>query len=281
MSQSLGQSGHFDCLEPIILHLAGNDMHAEHERRMASADLILAQATAANFPIAHLQSARLRARLGERVIVWPNMFYSGQQPFARYITLPGGERLLGPLEAVHDLRIFWDWWQERHGSDIRPQRPERELVREISALSLRDLLQRETNCDIPISDVIQAHSHNRRLFFTFNHPTRFLIDTLCDRILSRIGLPGLPASQARGSEPLDRYVIPSSGFPRSSQELYTGNPVLLNAPERIAITPARQSYSLSGLRTAFFQCYDHMAARLNLGTIRVTPDMPDTPFPLP
>lgn len=275
ISQILGQSGHFDCFEPIILHLAANDMRAEHEHRIRSADLILAQLTADSFPIAHLQSARLRARLGDRVIVWPNMFYSGQQPFARYVTLAQGGRLLGPTEAIHDLRFFWDWWQERHGADIRPRRAVGELTQEISALSLRDLQQRETNCDVSISDVIRAHSQTRRLFFTFNHPTRFLISALCDRILSRIGLPIRPANQSQDSEPLDRYVIPSTGFPLAeAQELYTGNPVLLDTPDRIATINTRKSYTLPELRTAFFQCYDHMASRLDPGFIRFTPNIP-------
>ncbi len=274
VSQILGQTGFFDCLEPIILHLAGNDMRAEHENRIGSADLILAQLTADSFPIAHLQSTRLRARLGNKVIVWPNMFYSGQQPFARYITLAGGERLLGPLEATHDLRFFWDWWQDRHGPDIRPRLPVGTLMQEISEVSLRMLQNREANCDVSISDVILTHCQIRRLFFTFNHPTRFLTSALCDRVRSPIGLLALHANQPQDSEPLDRYMIPSSGFPLASQDQYLGNPFLLNAPERITITNVRQPYSLAELRAGFLQCYDHVASRLDLASMRFTPEMP-------
>lgn len=274
VSQFLGQTGLFDCLAPIILHLAGNDMRAEHERRIESADLILAQLTADSFPIPHLQSTRLRARLGNKVIVWPNMFYSGQQPFARYITLAGGERLLGPTEATHDLRFFWDWWQVRHGIDIRPRLPLGRLVQEIGAVSLRVLQERETNCDVSISDVILTHCQTRRLFFTFNHPTRFLISALCDRVLSHIGLPTLLANQPQDSEPLGRYVIPSSGFPLASQDHYLGNPILLDVPERITIANARQPYSLPELRAAFLHCYDHVASLIDLASMRFTPDMP-------
>lgn len=203
------------------------------------------------------------------------MFYSGQQPFARYITLASGERLLGPTEAVHDLRFFWDWWQERHDSDIRPRLPVGELAREISDRSLRDLRQRETNCDIPISDVIAAHSHDRRLFFTFNHPTRFLIRALCDRILSHIGLPVQPENRPENDEPLGRYVVPSTGFPMTAeQDRYVGNPVVFNTPNLIATTSERKTYTWSELRAAFFQCYDHMAPRIDPGSIRLTPNMP-------
>lgn len=58
VSRILGQTGRFDCLEPIILHLAADDMRAEHEPRIASADLILAQATVDTFPVAHLRSVQ-------------------------------------------------------------------------------------------------------------------------------------------------------------------------------------------------------------------------------
>lgn len=208
--------------------------------------------------------------------MWPNMFYSGQQPFARYITLAGGERLLGPLEATHDLRFFWDWWQERHGTDIRPRLPVGTLVQEISAVSLRALQTREANCDVSISDGIRAHCRTRRLFFTFNHPTRFLINALWDRVLSRIGLPSLHTTEPQDHEPLDRCVIPSSGFPRAAQEVYIGNPILLTAKGRITITNARHPYGLADLRATFLQCYDHVASRLDLGSMRFTPEMPCT-----
>lgn len=56
LSKMLESTGYFDCLEPIILHLAKSSQYKEHLAQIEAADIVLAQNTADNFAVTHLRS---------------------------------------------------------------------------------------------------------------------------------------------------------------------------------------------------------------------------------
>jgi len=57
--------------------------------------------------------------------------------------------------------------------------------------SIRVLKEREKECDIKISDIIESNYQKSNLFFTFNHPTGNMLYPVVERILSHINRPSL------------------------------------------------------------------------------------------
>ncbi len=60
-------------------------------------------------------------------------------------------------------------------------------VREEVEKSIRELCEREKECDVVISDFIEKNYKKKRLFFVPNHPTNVVIRELSRRILSFLG----------------------------------------------------------------------------------------------
>lgn len=60
-------------------------------------------------------------------------------------------------------------------------------VKRKAELSIQELKEREQKCDVKISDFIEQHYKEHRLFYVPNHPTNFVIKELACRILSYLG----------------------------------------------------------------------------------------------
>ena len=205
VSQLLGLATGADMLEPIILHLAKPEDTSVHEQRMQEADLIFTQWTQDSFSPRHVASSEVSARYPGKTLIWPNLFYAGQQPWLRYVTHPQLGRILGPLDTYHDLRILGDWYLARTGHNpfaaISPT--------DVARKSLDELRRREADCDVIVSELIAEEAERRPLFFSFNHPNLWLLQNLVRRICDRAGLPMQPfVLPAR--EPLARIVTPST-----------------------------------------------------------------------
>src|SRR5262249_13130713 len=86
------------------------------------------------------------------------------------------------------------------------------------AISLQDLRQRELQCAVGITDLIQEHWRSRRCFFTFNHPFSCLLLAIADRLLTLVGRrPALSLTSNHVAEPLSQFVPPA--WPAITQAL--------------------------------------------------------------
>lgn len=193
-----------DMLSPVIVHLEQPAAAAATVALIDEADLIFAQLTVDTFPVPHVRSSWIKERYPQKTLIWPNIFYLGQQPFLRYITHIDLGRVMGPLEAYHDLRIYFGWRQSR-GLPI----PEGLMsVDRISSSSLSALREREGKCDVAVSDLIIREVESERIFFTFNHPTKRLLAKFAERLCALKGLPFRLALDDY-KEPLARITPPS------------------------------------------------------------------------
>lgn len=197
--------------KPIILHLA-RPADIEHDlEALNRADFIFAQLTSEKFKPDHLATTQLRAAFPGKVIVWPNIFYAGQQPFLRYFTHPEGSRMLGPCEAMHDLRLYRSWLQSGKVDPEAVLHADPVLVAETARVSLATLRGRDALADVAVADLIDQDPSAVPTFFTFNHPRQALLAQVARRLLEKAGLGcDWPPAPPRG-EPLGRYRVPGIG----------------------------------------------------------------------
>ncbi|MFX0543654.1 WcbI family polysaccharide biosynthesis putative acetyltransferase [Roseovarius sp. S4756] len=275
VAQILSRVPGIGILDPIILHLSHADQVNEHHAQMASADLILAQFTNCAFKPEHLAAGTVARNWPNKTLIWPNLFYSGQQPFLRYLTCPNQGRLMGPFDAVHDIRLLLEWHALRQGRSA-PKIDTPEYIARVRAESIATLRNREASCDVGICDLIETHQDERRLFFTFNHPARWLLEALCARVTAHAQIDLPDAQDAR--EPLDRFIVPSTWTDRR-EPTFEGTQVTLQ-PDGTIISKGQQSYTPASLRETAFRCFDHLAPHLDLSALRLTPKLNADSAPL-
>ncbi len=194
--------------EPIILHLA-NSAGVENDLEVLDrVDFIFAQLTSEKFKPDHLATKSLRAAFRGKVIAWPNIFYAGQQPFLRYFTHPEGGRMLGPFEAMHDLRLYRSWLHTGKVESEAVLHADPVLVAETARVSLDTLRGRDALADVAVADLIDQDPNAVPTFFTFNHPRQALLAQVAKRLLEKAGLGcDWPPTSPR-AEPLGRYRVP-------------------------------------------------------------------------
>lgn len=164
------------------------------ETCLANADWVIGQLVDESYRIEQVRTDVLRLRFGERLIVWPNAYFSSYAP--EYGVIRDAEYLnfAGPLFDYHSEKIVFAFLKGWSVSDtVR-------FITEPSAFDVRrygkslennlsELRKRETKTDITISDYIERFFTSQRLFFIMNHPTASLLVELAMRILNRMGIP--------------------------------------------------------------------------------------------
>jgi len=261
LADMLGSFPNIEVSGVIILHLSNDDQASEHQELLSSADFIVAQQTAESFSPMHLNSNVLKTT--GRAIIWPNIFFCGQQPYLKYITSSKG-RLLGPLDVYHDLRILELWHKDRFGCNLFSEVNDDERATNLAKRSLIELLDRERSCDISLSGKILAEWETERLFFTFNHPSRRLLFHAATQIAGKLNITAAPFdSEAR--EPLDK-IIPPSVFDDQREKddaVFQGVDGFKGA--------SKKRYSWQSLVEASFEAYDLQREIILGSTLRLTP----------
>lgn len=276
LSELFKQLDEVEKLNTFTLHLSNIDKEKEDICLLDDCDLIIAQKTDSAFKPIHLNSDWLIDKYKDKVITWPNIFFNGQQPFIRYITSSKG-RLKGPLDDYHDLRILLEWLKNsNYLKDDKIFYFSKNYIQENSLNSLKFLKEKESGCDIHTADIIEKFIDDKKLFFSFNHPTSFLLKLVFQRILEKISIkfsgflvPDISNILFKKEEPLSTYTMPSDWPNSSDNHFYRG----LDMNE---INQRRKfiKYSLEELKNTFFSFYrDNFFDQVDLETIRLTPVM--------
>jgi Polysaccharide biosynthesis enzyme WcbI len=271
VTKLMQSTGSFDCLPPILLQLSRPEDAAQHQALIDAADIVFAQLTVDTFEPAHLRSSQIKARYPDKTVIWPNMFYSGQQPYLRYMTHLTEGRILGPLEALHDIRIFRKWLLQRGKGQQADWVEGPDFVARAGAASLQGLKSRELRCDVHVSDLIQDATEGKRLFFTFNHPNNWLLARTSERMLGQLGASYV-IDEKSDPEYLSRYIVPSVWSGNADYpEPFRGVNTILKSNKTVGAEGLRE-YTLSELEDAFMSCYDHLDSLMVKEKVRFTPD---------
>lgn len=171
----------------------------------------------------------------------------GQTPNLRYLNHKDIGRILGPLDAYHDVGILREWLRSRFGTDHGLKELDSDAI---ATKSLSDLQIRESHCDVIISDLIQENYKSKKLFFTFNHPTIWLLEKIAERILAKAKIQ-VAIHPKFDNEPLGKIQPPDIFSIKNLSEarfLGVSNESKSKGCERL--------YSAESLKDAFFANYD-------------------------
>ncbi len=72
------------------------------------ADFIFSQRLSSSYPVHFLRNDHLRKKYGEKVIIWPNIYFDGYFPGLKYIYGKHG-KVVGPLRDYHFDWIYEGW----------------------------------------------------------------------------------------------------------------------------------------------------------------------------
>lgn len=197
--------------EITITHLAKPEEAENKYQIYENSDFIFAQWVSNDYPIGFVRSQQLKSEFGPKVIVWPNAFFRGQCADLFYVTQPKIGRVVGPLGEYQNLIIFEAWQQSRSIVETvqRLIQADDWLSRmSIEAeKSLLELKMREAECDVGVFNEVYEKWRETRLFFTFNHPAKVLLETLARKLLKFVACEGYENPSIQNSrEPLDRII---------------------------------------------------------------------------
>jgi hypothetical protein len=262
-----------ETLEPIVVHLAKAEEESAHLAQIAQADVIFTQLLQDQFKPAHLATRNLKERFGDKVVVWPNIFYMGQQPYLRYFTHPQHGRLMGPLDALHDIRLYRSWKETGRVDPTALDYSDPDFIAAARTASLRELQAKEALCDVRISDFLTAYEDSERLFFTFNHPSQFVLLEMVQRLLGAVTETDPRMSGPPEPEPLDRFQVPSVW--NTADAVFQGNKFEIDNENKVlSIGGPPQPYSRDALCAAYQQTNDANDIYRTFEDIRLTPNFP-------
>lgn len=234
-----------------------------------SSDAIFVQRVSDDFGVEWARSSVLKAKFKNKLLMWPNIYFDGYYPDARYVYLNGWGKLSGPLDDYHFDSVI-----AAHGKGLTVQEAV-ETLQSGSALdqdkdhfraSLLSLQSREADVDIPISDFIEASLKTQLCFYTPNHPMTFVMVEMCRRLLAKAGIPfDLDRANTYGGK-LDRIQIPFHPFIRQKysfdfplSDIYNGLSINAIEPFKVQLGDMTR-YSLEELVASFYRVYDHAFA---------------------
>ena len=185
MAHYLGVEAQLINPPPVFDASAFSDPHVRDE--ILSADFIFAQRVSEDYVVEYIRPSSLLAAAPGRHIIWPNIYFDGYFPGVRYMYAGSGEKVTGPLSDYHFDQIEKSWragatveetWRTFMSNEV-PQG----MIENPAESSLTMLRERETMCDVGISDFVETNFAVDKLFYSMNHPSNRLLLEALKRIL--------------------------------------------------------------------------------------------------
>lgn len=204
-------------LKPIIVHQAAYEKESVIEK-LEAADIIITQRVDSKYPIEHVRTSEIRKNLrsNQSLYVFPTLYFSGYNPEIVYIKGPDRINMEGPLGIYQDFRIWLAFVAGMDTEDILKLSPE-ELsefnTRERLNLpdpAIRKLKYLESECSVPITDLIEENWAKVQLFHVFGHPSNELIKPVTERLLTEAAVEFDPSRNMGSRQILFAYKIPVS-----------------------------------------------------------------------
>ena len=282
----------FDVAEVAPVPLMTPDDAQRLRRDVAASVVVILQPIREDYRGLGIGSEAMAALAGGQVIRVASMYYRGVFPFQIDVSRPDGRHTAMPVSSYHDLRMLHcasrgyslaealRWW--------RRYRPDPGTLRALAVESLAEARRRERDdrIEIGIADLLEDRPHELA-FNTVNHPARWLLDDVIDRVLERAGVPEArsapyPADAVGGTDwlraPIEPAVAEALGLvPSAAQEWIAGSdrwPLQEVLAVHLAEYRRRPELVALGLEQSA-----ELMALLELDRVDATPE-PATPRPI-
>ena len=175
-------------VKPVFELLAADE--ASVAASFAAADVVFLQRVSEDYQLEWVRPSVVKARYPGKVVTWPNIYFDGYFPDARYIYLAPYGKLQGPLDDYHFGRVLAAHKAGAPVADAVRALIETELEGDERAFdaSLANLRQRESGIDAIISDFLDEEVRRGQCFYTPNHPHNFVLVEMARRLMARAGI---------------------------------------------------------------------------------------------
>lgn len=234
-----------------------------------AADLVFMQRVSTEYGIGWIASDEVRSTFGDKVTVWPNIYFDGYFPGVQYVYLAGWGKLLSPLGEYHFEQVRAC---HRAGKSVEQALDAFageglfDTAPDPIGASLERLRAREGDVDVPISDIIADSHAAKRQFYTPNHPVNDILALMTGRLAGRNGITFDAPKAAAAPYRLDECDIATSPaivrrfeLPFDRDTIYRGREI--GSIERHTVHLGdHRDYDLRTLVEAFYRLYDAVAA---------------------
>lgn len=242
-----------------------NDANREQVTEVLDqADYIFCQRVSEDYHLGWVRPSAMRERFLDRLLIWPNIYFAGYSPDVRYVYLQGYGKLQGPLEDYHLGRIY-DAYHAALPIPMAVQllvSVENLVDRNTFEASLAQLIARERDTDVIISDYLAREVRVRRTFYTPNHPCNFVLAEMAERLARRAGMSFDREACEQFGYQLDRIYIPTyptimraEGVAFAEADTFRGVEVGAVTPSTVELGPSRL-YEAEALVRAFYKVYE-------------------------
>jgi hypothetical protein len=254
-------------------HFPNHEIHANHVHSMdvsdlqnyewlcKSSDIIVSQVISDTYRDEFRLSTswiRENKKAGCVLIVFPVMFYRGQTPQSFYIHGISGFK--STYHDAHLIDLLCRGYQETDilASVMSEQFLAPEIIDAVCNQTISETASREQlgKVDITVSDLYQRYQRSKLLFNSINHPTRFVMLRVMERVLACLGARA--TLQEEGEDFLAEVVIPP--YPSVASHLGIGGVTNLNL-YRVNHDPETADSFLRGLLLHY---------KVNVGTEELT-----------
>ena len=181
----LAQHPDIDTPDCPLNYMVTADDEAALIGQFEASDLIFAQRIADDYRVEWARSKMLRERFGDKLLVWPSVYFDGYYPDIQYLYYGSIGKVVGPLSDYHFGLILDGFWKKMAAAELAELLRSDEILKRYPdpvARSLAALREREQDCDAVISDFIEANFREHAIQFTPNHPCLALLATLATRL---------------------------------------------------------------------------------------------------
>jgi len=205
-------SSDVEVLNIATVHKLADDDEAYFSKDFMEADYIISQPISENYRCKFVRTNVLQKKFNNKLIKVVNLYYAGYHPDWAYIKDNNGVIVTGPMTDYHNKTIL-NGWKEDKGiteivADLNSIKYNEDRYTNLIRSTIDELETRESEVDVCITDLIKSECQNQQLFFTFNHPSKFLLVEYAKRILSHINMQFVTTEIAKLKEPLDRIILP-------------------------------------------------------------------------
>ena len=259
-----------------IVHLLKDKQFEEYRPAFDEADLIVSQLVFDAYPCEFVRTNFLIKHYGSKVISIVNLYFSGYTPDWFCPRIPGVGVLKGPMGDYHNRTILEAWCSgeaaEIACSKLTDKKHNQKYVLQIER-SFNELLDREKDVDVPITDAILSRYRKERLFFTFNHPSMVLIREYAERILGQAGISNKRSLRSlfkvKDRELLNQLIPlanPANGLPAGQEVKHKGVDFVFDE-DHIVKTGRKKYYDSRAIVEKFYLIYEKYGDELNLTSL--------------